>query len=274
MNELFRTDLKRVLKDKLLLVMGILAVVFALITPLLYAAIFSVDGPLNDPMLASLVSAKSQFFQSFSMTNNLGLIAPVLLAIVLCKDFSFGTVRNKIIAGKRRSAIFLSLFGVCALVLTTVMLLSAFISLGVSLIFFDYQPTPFTAADFGYFIVSLAFEVLVLLFMAALLSWLCASMKNVGTAIVLYVAITFLLVMLGSILQMVAGVLQINGENQRLIDILLVLDRLNVGRAVSYIGTGTSYTFKDVLYLTLPSLAGILGFLGLGLLGFTKKDLK
>ena len=274
MNELFRTDLKRVLKDKLLLVMGILAVVFALITPLLYAAIFSVDGPLNDPMLASLVSAKSQFFQSFSMTNNLGLIAPVLLAIVLCKDFSFGTVRNKIIAGKRRSAIFLSLFVVCALVLTTVMLLSAFISLGVSLIFFDYQPTPFTAADFGYFIVSLAFEVLVLLFMAALLSWLCASMKNVGTAIVLYVAITFLLVMLGSILQMVAGVLQINGENQRLVDILLVLDRLNVGRAVSYIGTGTSYTFKDVLYLTLPSLAGILGFLGFGLLGFTKKDLK
>ena len=102
MRELFRADLKRVLKDKLLMVMGILAVVFALITPLLYAAIFSSGGLLDDPMFSSLVSAKGQFFQSFSMTNNLGLIAPVLLAIVLCKDFSFGTVRNKIIAGKRR----------------------------------------------------------------------------------------------------------------------------------------------------------------------------
>ena len=96
MTNLFRADLKRVLKDKLLLVMGILAVVFALITPLLYAAIFSSDGLLDDPLFASLVTAKSQFFQSFSMTNNLGLIAPVLLAIVLCKDFSFGTVRNKV----------------------------------------------------------------------------------------------------------------------------------------------------------------------------------
>ena len=47
MTELFRADLKRVLKDKLVLVMGILAVVFALITPLLYAAIFAGDGLLT-----------------------------------------------------------------------------------------------------------------------------------------------------------------------------------------------------------------------------------
>lgn len=274
MTELFRADLKRVLKDKLVLVMGILAVVFALITPLLYAAIFSGDGLLSDPLFSSLISAKGQFFQSFSMTNNLGLIAPVLLAIVLCKDFSFGTVRNKIIAGKSRTAIFLSLFAVCALVLVSVMLLSAFVSLGVSLIFFDYQPQPFTAADFGYFMASLGFEVLVLLFMAALLSWLCACMKNVGSAIVLYVALTFLLVMVGSIVQMVAGVLQLTGEHEELVKTLLFIDRINVGRSVTYIGAGTSYDWKDVLYLTLPPLTGILGFAGLGLLGFGKKDLK
>ena len=274
MRELFRADLKRVLKDRLLMVMGILAVVFALITPLMYAAIFSGGGILDDPMFASLISAKGQFFGSFSMTNNLGLIAPVLLAIVLCKDFSFGTVRNKIIAGKRRSSIFLSLFAVCSLVLVSVMLLSAFISLGVSLLFFDYQPTPFTFADFGYFMASLGFEILVLLFMSALLSWLCACMKNVGSAIVVYVAITFVLVLAGSIMQAVVAVVELAGNNPNLADTLMVIDRLNVGRAVAYIGAGTSYTWKDVLYLTLPPLAGILGFAGLGLIGFGKKDLK
>ena len=274
MGELFRADLKRVLKDKLLIVMGILAVVFALITPLLYAAIFSMDGLLEDSMLASLVSAKSQFFQSFSMTNNLGLIAPVLLAIVLCKDFSFGTVRNKIIAGKSRVSIYLSLFAVCALVLGAVMFLSAFLSLGVSLIFFDYQSAPFTFADFGYFMASLGFQVLVLLFMAALLSLLCGCTKNVGSAIVLYVAITFLLVLVGSIVQAVCAVLQLTGMNPELVDVLLVLDRLNVGRAVAYIGAGTSYTWKDVLYLLLPPLVGILGFTGFGILRFRRKDLK
>lgn len=274
MTELFRADLKRVLKDKLLVVMGILAVVFALITPLLYAAIFSMDGLLDDPLFASLVSAKSQFFQSFSMTNNLGLIAPVLLAIVLCKDFSFGTVRNKIISGKSRMSIYLSLFAVCTLILSAVMLLNAFISLGVSLIFFDYQPGPFTFADFGYFMASLGFEVLVLVFMAALLSLLCGCAKNVGSAIVLYVAITFLLVLVGSIVQAICAVLQLTGNNEQLVEVLLVIDRLNVGRSVNYIGAGTSYTWEDVLYLLLPPLVGILGFTGIGILRFRRKDLK
>lgn len=275
MAALLKADLKRVLKDKLLLVMVILAVVFALITPLLFAIIFSLEDLPQDPLLLStLVSAKSQFFQSFSMTNNMGLVAPVLLAIVLCKDFSFGTVRNKIIAGKSRSAIYLSLFFVCALVLTTVMLLSAFLSMGVSLCFFDYQATPFTLGDFGYFMASLAFELLILLFMAALLSWLCACTKNVGTAIVLYVAVIFLLVMLGSITQVFTQLLPLTGKYEMLEKAMDVLSRLNVGTAAAYIGSGGTYTLRDVLYLTIPPLCGILGITGLGVLVFRKKDLK
>ena len=273
MRELLRADLKRVIKDKLLLIMGILAVVFALTTPLLYAVLFSAEALMGIDQLLGL-SAKAMFFQSFSMSNNLGLIAPVLLAIVLCKDFSFGTVRNKIIAGKKRSSIYISLLAVCSLILVCVMLLSAFISLGISLIFFDYQPTPFTFADFGYFLASLAFSILVLLFMSSLLSWLCACMKNVGSAIVVYVAITLLLTMVGSILQMVIGVMSLNNTNPELLNTLTFINRINVGSTITYIGNGTTYGWKDVLYLTLPPLTGILGFTGLGLLGFCRKDLK
>ena len=278
MTGLLKADFRRVLKDKLLMVMGILAVVFALITPLLYAAIFSgsvaVEGEIAEEMVSGFISGKAQFFGSFSMGNNLGLIAPVLLAIALCKDFSFGTVRNKIIAGKSRSAIFLSLFITCSAVLIAVMLLHAFITLGVSLMFFDYQPAEFTVSDFWYFVQSLAFDILVLLFIAALLSWLCASMKNVGLVIVLYIAISFFLVMAGSIIQVIVEVLEVTGGNQRTVDLLRFLDRINVGTAVSYIGMGTEYTLEDVLYLTVPASAGILGFLGLGLWQFNKKDLK
>ena len=42
MRELIQADLKRVIKDKLMLVLAILAVVFALITPLTFALVFSV----------------------------------------------------------------------------------------------------------------------------------------------------------------------------------------------------------------------------------------
>lgn len=274
MRSLLKADFKRVLKDKLLLVMGILAVVFAAFTPLLYAVMFSTMDMADDPMISSFISGKVQFFASFSMGNNLGLIAPVLLGIALCKDFSFGTVRNKIIAGKSRSAIFLSLFVTCATVLITVMLLHAFLTLGISLIFFDYQPTAFTISDFWYFLESLAFEILVLLWVAALLSYLCACMKNVGLVIVLYIAVAFALVIVGSVVQVALTILETAGGNETLTDVLYFFNRINVGNAASYIGMGTSYTLEDVLYLTLPAGVGILGFLGLGLGIFNKKDLK
>lgn len=274
MRELIQADLKRVIKDKLMLVLAILAVVFALITPLTFALVFSVIDVSEEPMLAALVSAKGLFFQSFSMTNNMGFIAPVLLAIVLYKDFSYGTVRNKIISGKSRSQIFLSTFIVCSLVLVCLIMLSAFITLGVSLIFFDYQEGAFAAADLGYFFASLGFELLVLLFMSALLSLLCTCSKNLGIAIVLYLAFTFLLTIVGSFTQVIGAVAQTFVESELLAKVINVIDRLNVGMSTSYIGTGDSYSLSDVLYLTLPALSGIAAFLGLGLVSFNKKDLK
>lgn len=271
---LLKADFKRVLKDKLLLVMGILAVVFAAVTPLLYAAIFSVGDLNEDPMFAGVVTGKMQFFSAFSIGNNLGLIAPVLLAIVLCKDFSYGTVRNKIIAGKSRAAIYLSLFATCAVVLIAVMLLHAFVTLGISLVFFDYQTTPFGMADFWYFLESLAFDILMLLWVAALLAYLCACSKNVGLVIVFYIAVSFVLVIVGSIIQMTIPVLEAIGGNETLVRVLRFVDRINVGNATVYIGMGTKYTLEDVLYLTIPTIAGILGFTGLGIWRFHKKDLK
>ena len=274
MTGLLKADFRRVFKDKLLMVMGILAVAFAIFTPLLYVAISSGMGDMGEAIISGFITGKAQFFASFSMGNNLGLIAPVLLAIALCKDFSFGTVRNKIIAGKSRSAIFLSLFVTCAVVLIAVMLLHAFITLGVSLIFFDYQAAEFTAADLWYFLESLAFEILVLLFVAALLSWLCASMKNVGLVIVLYIAVAFFFVIVGSITQMALSVMDATGGKESLIALLRFIDRTNVFNGAAHIGTGTAYTLKDMLYLTIPPVVGTLGFIGLGLLSFNKKDLK
>lgn len=274
MKGLLKADFKRVLKDKLLIVMGILAVVFALFTPLLYALLFSGENVSVTGLLSGFVSAKSTFFSSFSIGNNIGLIAPVLLSIALWKDFSYGTVRNKIIAGKSRTAIFMSLFITCSVIFVAVMLLHGFVTLGVSLIFFDYQPTPFTWSDFWYFVESLALDILMLLFVSAMLSWLCACMKNVGLVIVLYIAISFILTLAASIITIVLTVLQATGGKESTVATLEFINKINVTNSAAYIGTGTEYTMKDLLYLTVPATVSILGFLGLGLWRFNKKDLK
>jgi hypothetical protein len=47
-----------------------------------------------------------------------------------------------------------------------------------------------------------------------------------------------------------------------------------VANSAAYIGMGKGYTLEDILYLTIPAIVGIAGFLGLGMLRFSKKDLK
>ena len=110
--------------------------------------------------------------------------------------------------------------------------------------------------------------------MAAMLSWLCACMKNVGLVIVLYIAISFILTLAGSVIQMVLLFMEGMGGKESTISVLRFIDRINVTSGAVYIGAGTKYTMKDILYLTVPAIVSILGFLGLGLWRFNKKDLK
>jgi hypothetical protein len=42
----------------------------------------------------------------------------------------------------------------------------------------------------------------------------------------------------------------------------------------SIIGQGTSYTFKDMLYVLIPAIAGCTALIGFGIYVFEKKDVK
>ena len=124
MANLLKTDLRRILLDKLFIVCCILCVVFALFTPLLYALIVAILG-VDIEILALFTNAKSLFFTSFNPSGNFGLVVPILLAVVLGKDFSHGTVRNKIICGKKRRDIFFSMFLSATIVMCVLMLMHA-----------------------------------------------------------------------------------------------------------------------------------------------------
>ena len=279
MLELLKVDFKRVLRDKLFLVVCILSGVFALTTPLLYLLIFKLAGAGDLAKLALLgvsVNGKSQFFDFFSLANNLGLIAPVLLAVALCKDFSHGTVRNKIIAGKSRSEIFLSMLTVCFAVMFGIMLAGAVLTLLVSLIFFPFQDSDFVASDVGYFLLSLLFEAVLYLFVSALVCFLCAATKNVGLVIVFYIAISMGMTFVTSILQIgelmiVSGVFKTPEAVRK---IIVFLQDINVFNFAMVIGKGVEYGTLDVLCCILSPLIGGVGFTAWGIAAFNRKDLK
>ncbi len=277
MNGLIRSDFKKFFQDKLFLVVCILAVIFAAVTPLLYAVLFSGMGeldPMTEELLAGYVSAKGQFFGAFSFGNNLGLIAPLLIGIIFYKDFSFGTVRNKIISGHSRTSIFLSMMFVCAVMLFGIVLLHALLTLGISLPFFDYQSTPFEIKDFWYLLESLGFMLLIYICVAAFVSWLCVTMKNVGLVIVMYIAVVFGCTMIAGILQGVSMVMALEPDMEKTVKVLDFFQRINVFNSSATIGLGTEYTAEDVWYNVLPPMVGTVVLLGHGIWSFKRKDLK
>ena len=274
MISLIKTDLRRILKDRLFMVVCIIGALLALVMPLLYLLIFGDVGIDEVGILGLYCSAKSLFFNSFIPSSNFGLIFPVLISIIVCKDFSQGTVRNKIICGKSRLEIFTSMFLANAIVICLVMLGHALITLGFSMLLFDYQVEPFTTGDLLYFFVSIGFEILVYILIASIVSFLCVFMKNVGLTIVIYIAINMIMSIVGSVLMVSIEVMRFEGNNDTLVNILQFINDINIFNATSLIGSGSSYTKNEVLKLILPSLFGTSALYGLGLLAFRRKDIK
>ncbi len=275
MFDLLKTDLKRALKDKLFIILLIIAGFFAITTPLLYKGIFMLlelgtEDLAEMEMLGFSMNAKSLFFSAFSLGNNFGLILPIFIAIILCKDFSHGTIRNKIICGKSRASIYFSMLITCIILICSFILAHAILTLLISLIFFDYQSASFTFSDFGYLMASIGLEILVYLLVSALLVFFIVYMKNAGLSIVMYFVVAFIFIIIGSITQTTV-LFADKGEAS-----YKILEFLNVANAftTTSIGTGISYELKELLYLILPNLAFTIILVFLGLLIFRKKDLK
>lgn len=268
MRNLYISDLKKIFKDKLFLVTCILAVAFAVIMPLLYKVLF--EALSMGDMLGTMLSTKNLTFTAFLPGDNLGLIMPILISIVVCKDFSQGTVRNKIIGGKSRSSIFISHFLSSATVMCALMLVYGLLTLCISLCFFPYQEAAFTWADFGYLITSLAFEIVVYIAISAIVTFIATISKNMGICILLYLAISFGLSIIGSIFSVAIMMLTPEDTGYKFLEFV---NALNIYMS-SLIGSGTSYSAKEVLYILLSPTLITAGCLLLGIRMFSRKNLK
>lgn len=276
MAKLLKVDLKRILKDKLLLVVAIIGVVLSLTTPLIYKFIYLFLGADDTGLLGSLLSIKTMFYSSFSLSNNIGFIIPVFLLIIMSKDFSYGTIRNKIISGSSRTNVFLSMFISCSIVIVLAMLAYAALNGLLTVALFSNEMASITKEGVLYFVLSILFEILIYIFIAALLSFINVFAKNAGLKIILYVALAFGLMMIYSIVQVSMSVLIINGtENQLLIDLLEALLKLNVFYSnAGIIGAVDKYIAEDIIYILVSTILGTGLFVFLGIVSMNKKDIK
>jgi ABC-type transport system involved in multi-copper enzyme maturation permease subunit len=285
MGNLIKAELYRVFKDKLFLILCIIAGAMSLFLALMYFGLGSLlieDGVT----IREVFSAASLALSSFSPFSNFGLVVAIFLCILLGKDYTQGTVRNKIIMGKSRAEIFFSNLIVTVIIIMIVVVGFAILNFAISSIFFN---TGITTDNIVSFLSQFALQILGWLVLATAIAFYSAAMKNAGVTIVTYIGIGLFLTIVGPVIAGVAGVVTSpDGGYENLkwlfdlitnINIPFIMGSLLTGNAslVSMLGDTSvvselpvefycEYIGSCVAFSTL--------FVGLGYLAFNKKDIK
>lgn len=100
----FRSSLFRLFKDRTFKVTLIIGLIMAVALNLLYMLI-----GLGMDEVSDFCNGQKFFIESFNPGTGFGLLIPINLAIFTIGEFNNGTIRNKIIAGHRRSEIYFSI---------------------------------------------------------------------------------------------------------------------------------------------------------------------
>ena len=137
MTNLLRVNLYRMRKDILLYVCLAVSIVMVFAS----AATFQMLGLLTGvdaEALGMFASGKTMLLNALSPMNNMGMLIPILLILMLARDYSNGTIRNKIICGYSRTTVFMASW-VSALIFGAAMLLINMLgNLGIGCLLFGY----------------------------------------------------------------------------------------------------------------------------------------
>jgi ABC-type transport system involved in multi-copper enzyme maturation permease subunit len=109
MKNIISAEFFKVRKDKALKIIFLVTIGFAFLNIILLLVIDQIVG--NTPMPEGYnfnfdPSTKNAFLSGFNIANNFGLIFPIAACIYVGKEFSYGTIRNKIVSGKKRHHIY------------------------------------------------------------------------------------------------------------------------------------------------------------------------
>ena len=277
MRDLLKADLRRMFRDKLFLIAVIIGGALAIFTPLLYKGLMVILDVAADTgdLFDGLFTSKMVLGSSFAPMNNYGLILPIFLAIIIYKDFSYGTIRNKIISGKSRVSIYLSLLLSSAIVMTICMLGYALIQFGFASLLLDYSIGVKMVEDLPYIILTLLFGVICYLFITSIIVFLCASFKNVGLAIVLYFGGCFLLTIFATITSTAYSAIEMLEGKAALKNVFEFLTNINLFYFLNgVIGYVDEYLNTEIAYIIIDSILFGGLFVLFGILIFKKKDLK
>jgi len=261
MFNIIKASLFKLFKDKTFRVTLIIGLILGIALPCFYKA-------LNNTLIGN---GSYMLVSSFNPTQNFGLAIPINLIILIVGEFTFGTIRNKVIVGYRKSYIYFSIFLV-GLIFTLTLLLSY---TGLSILMGSILNGGWgslTGSEAGKFIL---IGICGYIFVTSLSVFFATLTRNQGSAIGLTILI-LVACMIGAIAQAASSAINNNPDG------VLASCWLNPLFSESIIGIGNSYQSSFTALLSGKYLAGSICspliyatiFYVAGMLLFKNRDLK
>jgi ABC-type transport system involved in multi-copper enzyme maturation permease subunit len=214
---------------------------------------------LDMESLGITYTGKSMLFQALSPMNNMGWLIPILLIFMMVRDYTYGTIRNKIIFGYSRTQIYLASYLTTLLCGLGIMLLNMLISVGMGSLMYGY------GEEFDLKVLS---DLILIIVLGLLIYSVFLSIAHVSLQIFqTYGFIAYMVLLFGimglSLLNMVSA-------DNKLIQIISDCNPIN---QISYISSPLlekSMIFKIII----NNILILLGLNAIGIYYLNKMDLK
>ena len=208
MGKLIKANFFRVLKSKLLIISLIIAVALPIFTVLMFKGLEVTMGDALEGVGAAIGAggARNLLGTSYNLSNNLGLIIPIFAGVFVVTDFTSGCLRNKIIAGQKRGAIYLSHLIVASIYAVVLVTIYALITLGFGSLILGYAETiKINGGEIWYLVKLFISGTLTFIFVASLSTLIAMSTRSLPLTIILSLTAA---IIIGVITQILALTIQ------------------------------------------------------------------
>ncbi|MDD3171418.1 MAG: ABC transporter permease [Bacilli bacterium] len=263
MLKLLKADFIRLKNEKTVWIVGIVAIFLAFITSLVfYIMAKTTDNFDTGGMIVVSFSGVFTFSNSFSVTNNMGLIIPIVICVFAGKDFSYLTIRNKLISGNSRTKVYLSSWMTSLVVGTILITIYALSSLLFASLFMGYG----REFDFGevlYILKTLGLGILLFMVVESIAVFLTFVTKSMSLSIIISIGASLFLSIITSVFMFFLSGSPVLKE-------IYSWTMMSQGLAL----TSMSVDTDTLIRILISSVVGITVFTSLGIVIFKKADIK
>jgi len=263
MLNLIRADFLKAKKDKAIVIALIFLLFFAIVDALIVVFagdLMSSEVPAEmDGLIGAYDSGKALFLNSYYLSNNIGLLIPLIICLFIGKEFNYGTIRNKLIIGKSRTTVYLSNLVSGVALGSFLITVYVIFSLILGIVFVGYGSV-LNGAEVLFILKTYILGLLIYIVSFSISVFISLTTKNQTIAVILNLVT---LLILGLI---VMGISKLFPESDKILDFIIF------GQSMTILSGEITNVFA--LKVISSSIVATVGISYLGIYLFKKSDLK